>query len=448
MKHPYPRRTLYRRVYLHGLLLLVVVTAALGLAGFVLGRDARWRWHPTLLAQHVAGLVAALPEPSLPPLLARLADELEVDVVVYADDGRRVAAAGEQVAPPLDAAQLASLHRESRPLRSGPHLASAAAGAGRYVRVSVRRPEAGALLRLLGGLGFLVLVLAVASAPLARAITRPIEHLSQVARRLGEGDLAVRSHLERSDEIGALADTFDEMADRLGRLLEGQRDLLANVSHELRTPLARIRVALSLAAEAEPEQGRRHLREIEQDVVELERLVSDVLTATRLDGGGALVLRRERVDVARLVEEALVRLRRHRPGRRIEARLEPAPAVDAEPALLARVLDNLLDNAAKYSEPATPLVVELSAADRGALVTVRDQGIGIAPEDQPRVFTPFFRGDRSRTRDTGGVGLGLALSKRIVEAHGGRLALESAPGQGTVVTFWLPALGPSAGAAV
>lgn len=439
MRDPRRPRTLYRRVYFHGVLLLVLVAMALGLAGFFLGRDARWRWHPTRLAHHVAGLVTPIPDQALPAVLTRLGDELEVDLAIYSDDGRLVAAAGRQVPPPLEGEAVARLHREARALRQGHHLASSPAGLGRYARLSLRRPEGDVLLRVLGTVALVVLVLAVASAPLARAIARPLEHLSRVARRFGEGDLSARSGLERSDEIGALARTFDEMADRLGRLLEGQRDLLANVSHELRTPLARVRVALSLAAEADPEPARRHLREIEQDVTELERLVADVLTATRLDGGGALVLRRERVDLLPLVDEALVRFRRHHPGRTLEARLDAAPAVDAEPGLLARVLDNLFDNAAKYSEAAAPVTVGLAAGGEGAVVTVRDQGIGIAPEDQPRVFTPFFRGDRSRARDTGGAGLGLALSRRIVEAHGGRIGLESEPGRGTTVTVWLPA---------
>jgi signal transduction histidine kinase len=291
---------------------------------------------------------------------------------------------------------------------------------------------------VVGGLALVVLAIALASAPLARAIARPIENLSRAARRLGEGDLAARSGLKRSDEIGALASTFDEMAERLGRLLEGQRELLANVSHELRTPLARIQVALSLAAETEPEQARRHLREAEEDVAELDGLVADVLTVTRLDGGGSLVLRRERLDPQGLVNEAIDRFRRHHPHRAIDARLEAVAQIDAESGLVARVLDNLLDNAAKYSEAPTQVLVELAPSGAGVIVSVRDQGIGIPPEDQPHIFTPFFRGDRSRGRDTGGIGLGLALSKRIVEAHGGHIALESSPGGGTMVRVWLP----------
>lgn len=438
MRRPHRPRTLYRQVYFHGVLLLVLVAMALGFLGFFLGRDVGWRWHPTLMAQHVAGFLAPVPDEALPAVLPRVANALDADFGVYKDDGHRLAAAGERVPPPLDLGQVARLHREAKPLRHGHHEFSSAAGPGRYVRLSLRRTEGEVLLRVLGSLAVVVLVLAVASAPLARAIARPIEHLGRVARRLGEGDLAARSGLRRGDEIGALARTFDEMAERLGRLLEGQRELLANVSHELRTPLARIRVALSLAGEAEPEQAQRHLREIEQDVAELERLVADLLTATRLDGGGALVLRRERVDPLSLVEQAALRFRRHHAGRSLETLFGAAPAIDGEPSLLARVLDNLLDNAAKYSEPATTVAVELDARDGGAAVTVRDHGIGIPPEDEPRVFTPFFRGDPSRGRATGGVGLGLALSKRIVEAHGGRIALESAAGKGTKVTVWLP----------
>jgi two-component system, OmpR family, sensor kinase len=431
--------TLYRQVYLHGVRLLLLVAMSLGLAGFFLGRDVHWRFQPAHLAQHVAGLLASLPEAGLAVPVARLASELEVSVAVYADDGRRLASAGDQVVGPLSADELARLRLSEGTQRQGHRLASVTAGPGRYVRIMTPRPNKAVWLRFLGSLVLVVLVLAVASAPLARAIVRPIEHLSRVARRLGEGDLAARADLGRGDEIGHLARTLDEMAERLGRLLEGQRELLANVSHELRTPLARMRVAMALAAEAEPAEARRHLHEMEQDVVELETLVADVLTATRLDGGGSLVLRRERIDPSHLLEQAVERFARQHPDRTLQVVREAAPALDAEEALLGRALFNLLDNAAKYSPAEAPVVLELRARDGGAVLTVRDQGVGIAPDDLPRVFTPFFRGDRSRTRDTGGIGLGLALAKRIVEAHGGRVALESALNKGTTVTLWLPA---------
>ena len=115
------------------------------------------------------------------------------------------------------------------------------------------------------------------------------------------------------------------------------------------------------------------------------------------------------------------------------------PALVADPAMLRRVIDNLLDNAAKYSEAPAP--VELAAEGDGASlrVSVRDEGIGVEPQDVPRLFTPFFRTDRSRARGTGGVGLGLALAKRIVEAHGGTIEVESRPGLGTTVRFRVPA---------
>jgi signal transduction histidine kinase len=436
------RRTLYRRVYLHGVLLLLLVAGTLAGASVFLGWDPHWRWRAPRLALHVGNLASVIPDPALPTALAQVADELELDVAIYARDGRLLASAGARAPAPLGPADAARLETAGSVLRQRHDVASAAAGPGRYVRIAIRRRGAH-LLRAASSLGLIVLALALASAPLARAIAKPIEQLGHAARRLGDGDLTARSGLQRDDEIGSLARTFDEMAERLGRLLEGQRELLANVSHELRTPLARIRVALGLAADAPPREVRRHLDGIEQDVAELERLVSDVLTVTRLDGGGRLVLRREPVDLRRLVEEAVERFRRHRPGRTLETRLEASGSVDGEPGLLARVLDNLLDNAAKYSEPATPVGVELRRRDGSLLLSVSDRGSGIASEDQARVFTPFFRADRSRARDTGGVGLGLALCKRIVESHGGRIALDSAPGRGTVVDVWLPLAGPA-----
>ena len=294
-------------------------------------------------------------------------------------------------------------------------------------------------------LAIVLVVVGVSSLLTARSLARPLSRLSGVARAFGAGNLDARAGLTRSDEIGEVAAAFDEMADRVTALLRAEKELLANVSHELRTPLSRIRVALDLAAEGDTET----LADIAEDLTELERLISDVLTAARLDlgagSGGIPPLRHERVDVGELLERAEARFRAAHPDRALIVALAPdLPAIDGDPVLLRRVVDNLLENAHKYSQgPADD--VELRAA-RGAgevRIEVRDRGIGIGPEDLPHVFRPFFRADRSRTRATGGLGLGLALARRIVEAHHGTIALESTLGQGTRAHVRLPALAPA-----
>jgi signal transduction histidine kinase len=431
-------RTLFGQVYFHGVLLLVLLLLALGAAGVLLGRAGVFAAHPARLAAHVSSVLAPLPDEALAAPLARLAEDLEVDVAVFHTHGGTVASAGGPLRPlpPSEAAHVGRAHPHAWSRAGG---AVAPAGAGRYLRVRPRVSGGVLLLRALGFLSLVVLVLAAASAPVARAISRPLERLTQAARRLGRGDLAARAGLDRADEIGVLGRTFDEMAERLSRLLSAQRELLANVSHELRTPLARIRVSLDLLAEAGPGEAERHRREIEADVAELSRLVGDVLTASRLDSGGRLVLRPEDVDLAALLEGALARFRRVHAGRAVAARVPPGPSIQGEPALLDRVLENLLDNAARYSEPGTLIGLELRAADGGgAVIEIRDHGIGLSAHDLERAFTPFFRSDRSRARNTGGVGLGLALSRRIVEAHGGTISLESRPGEGTTVRVVLP----------
>jgi signal transduction histidine kinase len=299
---------------------------------------------------------------------------------------------------------------------------------GTYVLLSAGwRPVPAA--RAASLVGAVLLALAIASIPLARAIAAPLERLTGAARRLGEGDLSARAGFAGKGEVGVLAAAFDEMAARLERLIRSERELLANVSHELRTPLARIRVALDLASEGDLEKARRYLGEIGTDLAELERLIDDVLTAARLDQGGALPLRRQRVEAREIVERAAERFRAAAPDR---------PGLDADPALLRRALDNLLDNARKYADGPAPVRLLARRVDGGLEVEVRDQGVGIDPADLPRIFTPFFRSDRSRARGTGGVGLGLALARRIVEAHGGSISVESAPGRGTAVRLRIP----------
>ena len=279
--------------------------------------------------------------------------------------------------------------------------------------------------------------LALGSIPFVRQITSPLERLTRVVVKFGTGDLTARAGLDRGDEVGRLARAFDEMAERIERLVRSEKEFLANVSHELRTPLARVRVALEIAGEGDDAKARACLTEIAADLEELERLVGDVLTAARLDlargRAGLEVAALRRVPIAGdvIVEQAAARFRSLHPDRILSVEIAgKLPEILADPSLLRRALDNLLDNACAYSDADRPVV--LAARGEGAALTieVRDRGIGIAPEDQARLFTPFFRADRSRARNTGGVGLGLALAREIVEAHGGTIVVESAPGEG------------------
>jgi two-component system OmpR family sensor kinase len=303
-------------------------------------------------------------------------------------------------------------------------------------------------------IAFVLLVVGVSSWLLARALTRPLQQLSGAARAFGDGNLTARAALARKDELGEVGREFDQMAERVTDLLRAEKELLANVSHELRTPLARIRVALDLAAEGDAEVARDALRDIGGDLDELERLISDVLAAARLElstdlagapgsagrgVAGNLPLRRARLEAAQLVDQAAQRFRARQPQRKLVVDSDAVlPPLDGDAVLLRRVLDNLLENAARYSDADEPVRLEAHGGDAVTFV-VADRGVGISAEDLPRVFRPFYRVDKSRSRATGGLGLGLALVKRIVEAHGGHIELESAPGQGTRARVRLPA---------
>jgi two-component system OmpR family sensor kinase len=299
----------------------------------------------------------------------------------------------------------------------------------------------GPLLILIGG--FLILV--VGALITARWIVRPIERLSRTARALGSGDLKARSRLDRDDEIGELGHRFDEMAERITGLLVTEKELLANVAHELRTPLTRIGVALDLASEGDAEAARASLAEIAVDVSELETIVDDILTAMRFEiapgqGPAQLPLRRATVPASEIAVAAADRLRARHPERPLEVAIAAdVPVIHVDPVLFRRVIDNLLENAHKYT-PDLVVPIELVALrdGRAAVFEIRDRGIGIPPEDLPRIFTAFFRGERSRSRETGGVGLGLTLARRIVEAHGGAITVTSTVNAGTTVRVAIP----------
>ncbi len=298
------------------------------------------------------------------------------------------------------------------------------------------------LLTFLSGLG----VVGLGAFLTARWIARPLERLAKTARALGKGDLDARADLKRQDELGEVGRAFDEMAERIRALLLSEKELLANVAHELRTPLARIRVALEIAAEGDAAAARASLDEITVDLSELETLVDDILTATRLEmsegrpGRGGFLLHVEEVAPRALAERAAERFRARHPDRTLDvAFVSDLPLLHVDPVLCRRVIDNVLENAHKYTpDPSRPIRLAVSRTVEGVVFDVEDNGIGIPDDDLPRVFTAFFRSERSRSRGTGGVGLGLTLAKRIVDAHGGAIRAKSARDAGTTVTVVFP----------
>ena len=279
-----------------------------------------------------------------------------------------------------------------------------------------------------------------------RTLVRPLQSIAHAAETFGEGDMSARTGVDRADEIGKVARAFDEMSERIARSREAERELLAGVSHELRTPMARIRVALDLAAEGDAATARASLVDVAEDLTELETLIGNIFSTTRLERAAwalddqVVPLHRGDVDLAALVEKAVVNQRAQHPQRPYTLEVNPGAGgmVYADAVLIRRAIENVLDNAHKYSPPGSPVSVQVTGEARVFRIAVADHGFGIGPDDLARVCSPFFRADRSRARATGGVGLGLALAKRVVEAHGGTIQVASRLEVGTTVTFLVP----------
>jgi len=310
-------------------------------------------------------------------------------------------------------------------------IASAPDG-GRYLFAwgHYRRVRAGhdKLLWLTSGLVLGVVLVAYA---VIRRSLRPLRGLQAGVERLSGGDLEVVLPATTRDEFGALTEAFNAMVRRVREMVSARDRLLLDVSHELRSPLTRMKVALALLPE-----GDKRTR-MEADVAEMETLVAGLLELERLRDGRALA--RERHDVVPILRSAAEAFQDAAPGVLVELPAGELPAlVDAEKA--RTVVRNLLENAAKYALPDSAPVT-LSAAREGAFVTVRvkDDGPGIPESDRASLFEPFFRVDRSRSKRTGGYGLGLSICKRIMEAHGGDISLESAKGRGALFVLRFPA---------
>ena len=444
-------RRLVVRIYLSSLALVLVASFALDTVRRHVIEPSQQRG--TLQLARLVGSLAAEAwgsDEALHREVSRLRSVLDADVTVFLPDGAVRATNRAASAAPLPPEKVRELLSRDEVELLPPRTAAVPIdvdGVPRgYLLITPRAIEVGFEVSLLT-IGIMVALVGAFSFVMARLIATPLAKLTEVARRFGTGDLGARAHLRRKDELGELGRAFDDMAERIAHLVRAQKELLANVSHELRTPLSRLRVALDLAIERGDERRMELLtRNVQDNLAELEKLLTGVLTAARLDlaadraTGTPLPFTKRTVLVEEILNAARERFATAHPDRPLRFEAEPGlPEVEADPVMLRRALDNVLDNADRYSDRGIPVSLRACRAGASVMIDVVDQGVGISPEDLPHVFEPFFRADRSRSRAKGGVGLGLVLAQRIVEAHGGSISVESEVDRGTVMRIILPA---------
>ncbi len=281
---------------------------------------------------------------------------------------------------------------------------------------------------------------------LAGVALRPVRQVSQTARRISAKTLKTRLGLTGpQDEIKELADAFDTMLARLEQAFEQQGRFMANVAHELRTPLASMRAYLEVVTtnpDASPEEYRALAAVQARALARLEVLVSNMLLLLR---GEQPLSAQQVVSLGPVVEEVIHRLTPKADERQVTLHLFDSVEllVQGNEVLLEHVFCNLVENAICYNRPGGQVQVYLRQSGEHAQVEVADTGIGIAPEEQERIFDRFYRVDRSRSRHSGGAGLGLSIVSTLVTQHSGTVHLSSTPGVGSLFTVSLPLLAPA-----
>lgn len=418
------KKRLYLQIYLALVMALGLFALAASLVWWIAPRDRE----AELFLGGMAELIGeALPASDRPPdehraALERIASKFRADLTLLSVDGTPMARAGRPIRVPD------RLPEESGIVHSPGHgvVAVLALPDGRTLladhAAGHHRPF-GALLMIAVFAG----LLALAALPVVRRLTRRLERLQVGVDTLGRGDLRARVGIEGRDEVADLARSFNRAAERIERLVHAQKDALATASHELRSPLARMRVAVELLGE-EPRPDVR--RRIARDIDELDDLIGEILLTSRLDASPA-VERNEDVDLLSVTAEEGGRVGADTGG--------SAVTVRGDSRLLRRLVRNLFENARRYGEGST-IEAEVEADDAAgtAVLRVHDRGPGIPSEERERVFEAFYRRSGTSEADGGGVGLGLALVRRIAEGHGGSAVALARTGGGTTIEVRIP----------
>ncbi len=284
---------------------------------------------------------------------------------------------------------------------------------------------------------------------LANKALRPVDEITKTARIITSKSLYQRIKLRKTkDEIGRLAETFNDMISRLGRSFEQIRQFTADASHELRTPLTILKgeIEVGLRRRRCPEEYRKILNSNLEEVDHMSQIVDDLLFLSKADMG-EIHLQKHRINLTKLISEVHAQAKMIAKTKDIGIHIsnDSDAVVIGDRLRLRELLLNLVDNGVKYTPEGGEMRISVERDDGRVQLRVMDNGIGIAPEDQPHIFDRFFRVDKARSREAGGSGLGLSICKWIVEAHCGEISVESGVGKGSIFTVTLPLAPPDEG---
>jgi signal transduction histidine kinase len=277
---------------------------------------------------------------------------------------------------------------------------------------------------------------------IAHYLSKPVERLRDATNELARGNLDIRVSKyigARRDEIADLVRDFDSMAGELRNLIQSERNLLSGVSHELRSPIARIRLALTLARDGDPRERQEMLDRFEQDTIQLDSMLEQILTVARLEGGQHKP-KFENLSLNDIVESVVDDARFEATAIGVDISWLGAHPVqmNGDPGLLRSALENIVRNAIFYSGEGGQIRVDLQRENGRVVLSVRDNGPGVPEDALPLLFKPFYRVDDSRGVNTGGMGLGLAIVRNAVIAHGGTVTARNVAPHGLEIEIRLP----------
>ena len=259
-----------------------------------------------------------------------------------------------------------------------------------------------------------------------RWILKPIKWLTEGVEQVSKGNLNYQVPIRKMDDLGELTESFNSMTRRIAEMIHAKEQLLLDVSHEIRSPLTRIKVALEFVPDGNTKKS------IREDLSEVEKMIMEILETERLNSDhGKLYLKKANVSV--IIKEVLQDFQNRSPGVKLTS-VPKGVFLNIDIDRIKTVLKNVIENSLKYSKPESqPVEISIDEEEKAVVIRIKDYGSGIPKEELPYIFEPFYRIDKSRSKETGGYGLGMSLCKKIMEAHGGTIEINSELNIGTTV---------------